>query len=378
MAKYKIYVNGNNQANNAQTQAQTNQLMQQMAQNAANQQLQAQTQPDENLTRQTVNELVKSSLLNPVEIPRYTTIKDVLDAPKGERLTTFTEFLNNPETMRTIGNLMPYYGYNPQTGEGYSVMEAPARRQEALMKAEQAKALEQQKQQNAVLNNVYDAYNRMDIANEQNKLRRELAEQELKWKREEAALDRSLRREQMNNDLQRALIIHGALNDGGSGGSATGGAAGLTPKQQQKNAEMLTSLDSIASQLDRFTDTFSTANNPYRYRVVGGLSGKLNTLTEDETNFNAQRTLLFNKIARELGGEKGVLSDQDIKRIEQALPTLSDTYKQKRAKMKSVYDLLNDRRTQFGGDIYEMPEASKSSTTQPTKVGGYTVRVKGN
>ena len=58
--------------------------------------------------------------------------------------------------------------------------------------------------------------------------------------------------------------------------------------------------------------------------------------------------MLFNKIARELGGEKGVLSDQDIKRIEQALPTLSDTKAQKQAKMEAIYNLLDDRMKQYG------------------------------
>jgi hypothetical protein len=57
---------------------------------------------------------------------------------------------------------------------------------------------------------------------------------------------------------------------------------------------------------------------------------------------------LFNKIARDLGGEKGVLSDQDIARIKEALPNLSDSYAQKQAKMKAVYDLLNDRMKLYG------------------------------
>ena len=65
--------------------------------------------------------------------------------------------------------------------------------------------------------------------------------------------------------------------------------------------------------------------------------------TKEEANFNSQRTLLFNKIARDLGGEKGVLSDQDIKRIEASLPSYTDSYEQKQAKMAAIYDLLNDR-----------------------------------
>ena len=347
--KYKIYVNPNNQ-----TQPQANaQIVQQLAQNAAQQQLQQQAEPDE--MRNTVNELIKNTLVNPVQMPKYTTIQDIFNAPKGEKLSTFSEFLSNPETMRTIGELMPYYGYDPKTGQGRNVMEAPARREEARFEADRQKALEQLKQQNALAGDVYNAYNQQDIANERNQLQRDLAEQELKWKEQQNALDRELRRqENAENRAQRlelARLIHGG---------STGQAAGLTPKQIQKNQEMLNSLNAVQSQMDRFADSFGKV----RGRSENALTAKSGALFADlvtkggwgneaENNFNAQRTLLFNKIARELGGEKGVLSDQDIKRIEGSLPSLSDTLPQKKAKMKAVYDLLEDRKSQYniGGNI---------------------------
>lgn len=97
----------------------------------------------------------------------------------------------------------------------------------------------------------------------------------------------------------------------------------------------------IEQQLNNFQNSFGKVNNPYRYRIAGGTSEALNMLTPEESNFNSQRTLLFNQVARKLGGEKGVLSDQDIKRIDAALPKLSDTLQQKQAKMQAVYDLLD-------------------------------------
>ena len=118
--------------------------------------------------------------------------------------------------------------------------------------------------------------------------------------------------------------------------------------ENKKKQEALTNLGAIENQLNRFEGTFKKANNPYRYRLAGWASEKGNFLTPAEANFNSQRTLLFNKIARDLGGEKGVLSDQDIKRIEQSLPTLSDTTAQKKAKMTAIYDLLNDRKAVYG------------------------------
>lgn len=118
----------------------------------------------------------------------------------------------------------------------------------------------------------------------------------------------------------------------------------------------------VQDQLNAFEKTFKSANNPYRYRTAGWASEKMNTLTKDEANFNAQRTLLFNQIARKLGGEKGVLSDADIKRVEAALPSLSDTYEQKQAKMKAIYQLLDIKK---GGN-------GSGATT----VGKYKVTVK--
>ena len=132
--------------------------------------------------------------------------------------------------------------------------------------------------------------------------------------------------------------------------------------------DLANSLNSIKNQLDRFSNTFDNVDNPYRYRVAGGVSNFLNTLSEDESNFNSQASLLLNKIARDLGGEKGVLSDQDIQRIKESMPTLKDTKKQKKAKMKAIYALLDDRMNYATG--------GRTISNQPVKVGKYTVRVK--
>lgn len=115
---------------------------------------------------------------------------------------------------------------------------------------------------------------------------------------------------------------------------------------QNKNITKETELNEIDNQLKEFENTFTKMEqHPYRYRMLGRASELANMLTEEEANFNAQRTLLFNQIARKLGGEKGVLSDKDIERIDKALPTLSDTIEQKRAKLKAVYSLLDIKRS---------------------------------
>lgn len=107
-------------------------------------------------------------------------------------------------------------------------------------------------------------------------------------------------------------------------------------KVNVSDAEVL----SIKDQLKNFDDIFEKVNNPYRFRVFGKTSEKLNTYSPEESNFVSQANLLFNQISRNLGGEKGVLSDQDIERIKAGMPKLEDTLEQKRAKMSAIYSLL--------------------------------------
>jgi hypothetical protein len=343
VTKYKIAVNTAQPQTNTQ-----NQVIQQIAQNAANQQLQQQVQAQAEAVdplRQSVNDLLKSKIMNSIDIPQYTTINDVLNANKGDRLSTFADFLSNPQTMRTIGNFLPSYGYNPKTGKVNNVMEQAAQEQEALMQAKQAQAMQQLKEQNDIATSLNSIFNQRDIADQNDKRARELTEQEQKWRTEEAEKDRAFRRAEnaANRAQQVALsrLIHGG------GGSVTGGASGLTPKQIQKNQEMLNSLNAVQSQMDRFANSFDKVRGSKAGALLADAYAKGGFGNSAESNFNAQRTLLFNKIARELGGEKGVLSDQDIKRIEGSLPSLSDSLPQKRAKMKAVYDLLEDRKSQY-------------------------------
>jgi hypothetical protein len=93
--------------------------------------------------------------------------------------------------------------------------------------------------------------------------------------------------------------------------------------------------------------------NKLESNTFGRLRAATGFQTKEEANFDSQRTLLFNKIARDLGGEKGVLSDQDIKRIEKSLPSYTDSAVQKQAKMQAIYDLLNDRLAVEGGNLNE-------------------------
>lgn len=135
-------------------------------------------------------------------------------------------------------------------------------------------------------------------------------------------------------------------------------------KAKDREAKLLgkqENFSDVEKQLNNFKSTFKSLPSKAESYTLGNIRAFTGTQTTKETNFNAQRTLLFNQIARKLGGEKGVLSDQDMKRIELALPTLTDSYSQKMAKMQAIEDLLSIRK---GG----MPQTYTS--------GKYKVRVK--
>jgi len=331
MARYKIHVNGSQ----PQTNTQNNQIVQQLAQNAAAQQLQAQNNAQAESAdpmRQTVNDLLKNKLLSEVEMPKYTTIQDILNAPQGEKLNVFVDFLNNPETMRTIGDFLPSYGYNAKTGRGNNVMEERAHREEARFEADRQKALQQQKEQNDIATALNHAYAQQDIANERNNLQRELAEQEMKWKREEAALDRNLRREQMANDLQRAMIIHGALN---GDGSTTGQAANLnnvkfTAADRKSLTENKTTLANIDAGLK------SLEENPGAYSFLKGVLGSDITNRIDPKGV-ATRTQIDNITAvyrKWLTGAQ--MSDKERKAYERFLPAPTDNYNIVKSKLEGM------------------------------------------
>ena len=134
---------------------------------------------------------------------------------------------------------------------------------------------------------------------------------------------------------------------------------------QDKKTNNINNLQAVSQQLKRFEDSFKNMPGKLESNTLGRLRNATGFQTQEEANFNSQRQLLFNKIARDLGGEKGVLSDQDIKRIEGALPSYTDSMVQKQAKMQAIYDLLNDRLAVEGGSL----DNAQVTTGNTTKSG---------
>ena len=114
-----------------------------------------------------------------------------------------------------------------------------------------------------------------------------------------------------------------------------------TNKLQNQYKEQAASLFAIEEQLNNYAQMFEKMPGKAYTYTVGKAQEKLGLQDPQRSEFDSRSSLLFNKIARDLGGEKGVLSDQDIARVKESMPKYTDSLEQKKAKMKAIYDLLN-------------------------------------
>ena len=292
---------------------------------------QTETQPDP--LRETVNEIVKTKLLNPVEVPKYTTLNDVLSANKGDKLGVFADFLDNPQTMRTIGTLLGGT-YMDRRGNFVHGLEKQAAEREDLMKSEQQKALDEARQQNALAGSVYNAYNQMDIADMNDKRARELAEQELNFKKEQNELDRALQREQMQNSLKIAGIVHS--NRGGGGGGSH-----LTPAQETTIRNNFMKDKAIADYklISAKTEDINAIKNAFKK------SGKLNA-ADQALIMNFNKTLDPISVVRESEFARTAAGQSLIDRAEGALTKIakggSGLSKPERDAIYTVFDVMQD------------------------------------
>ena len=322
-------------------------IQKQYAQLVSQPQAQPETKKEQDVLRQTVNDLVKSALMNPVEIPKpYKTIQDVFNANNGDRFKALGDWFNSPQFNRFAGGDLTF---NPETKRMESTGTRIGREQEARLNADREKALEQQKQQLGIANDVYNAYNRMDIANEENALRRELAEQEQKWRTEEAEKDREFRRQERAadraNQLTLSRIIHGGGgggsssggSSGGGGGTVTGGAAGvnlnnikMTAAERKSLTENKTTLANIESGL-KALEKYPSAYGPVRGLVP---AKALNIVDPKGVETRAQIDNITAVYRKWLTGAQ--MSDQERRAYERFLPAPTDTREAVKAKLEAM------------------------------------------
>lgn len=138
-------------------------------------------------------------------------------------------------------------------------------------------------------------------------------------------------------------------------------------KAKLQREQQIAAVQAVDQQLDEFEALFDSLPQNKLSAYTGGFFRDVTgTLTPEEAEFNAKRTLLFNKIARDLGGEKGVLSDQDIKRIERALPTMYDNPQQRASKLAAIRGLVQIRLNQLNNG---MPTEEVEATNPTLNVG---------
>ena len=368
--KYKIIVNSSNTqpANNQQL----NQIQQQIAQNQASQQLQNQaTQQAEDDMRSTVNDLLKSKLLEPVNIPRFTTIQDIANAQKGERLEKFGEYLgNNPDVTRLVGTLLGGT-YMDRYGRFNNAGDEAANRQIEQMRQLQNNAATELKEQNDIAASLNSLYNQRDIADMNDKRARDLAEMEINFKKEQNDLDRAFKREEREwkanqNDLERALKREGYSNDlerakiihNLTGGGVTGGAAGLSGGSSKGKASgsgnnsasggiNINNLKMTAAERKALTENKTTlANiesglkaldkNPDAYQWYKGILGAdiANRIDPKGVGTRTQIDNITAVYRKWLTGAQ--MSDKERKAYERFLPAPTDNYNIVKAKLNGM------------------------------------------
>lgn len=308
-------------------------------------------QKEQDEFRTSVNDFIKSKLL-PIEVPKYTELKDVLSAEKGDKLGVFADFLKNPQTIRTIGNL---FGgtYMDRNGNFVHGLERQALKEEDLMKQAQQEALEEARLQSGLVGNVYNAFNQKDLAdladlrardlaNLADTRARDLAQAQRDFQREENALSREQNQQRMNLEEKRldALIKHNqAIEDieREKIGATTGGAANLnkmSATERKQYTENKTTLANIESGLKALEE------NPNAYQWYKGLLGADITNRIDPKGVGT-RTQIDNITAvyrKWLTGAQ--MSDRERKAYERFLPAPTDNYQIVKAKLEGMRDAV--------------------------------------
>lgn len=292
-----------------------------------------------------------------------TTMEDVLNAPTGfDKVNAYLDYLNSPEKIRQITrglggytfdkNLNPTYAGEDWANSVEKQLLANRKleneRQKSnldltmnLMKELGMDEREANKLQATIdknnqdydiakeKNNIESLYKQGLISNQQKEILIKEADQKEKVRHNKAS--EGLEGRKINETVRHNQVTEQNQVNGGN-------------TKNTKQAE----LQAISDQLNNFESMFKIMPSKLNAMTAGKIRQKFDIQTAGESEFNTRSTLLFNTIARTLGGEKGVLSDQDIQRVKEGMPQITDSLAQKRAKMKAINDLLEIRLKQYG------------------------------
>lgn len=114
-------------------------------------------------------------------------------------------------------------------------------------------------------------------------------------------------------------------------------------KTEAKNAEKVKGMEAIEGDLESLLGLYNKIPENLKGPIEGRLLGtpaKALGLNKELNTYEDSRGLVLANISREFGGEKGVLTDRDIKRIEDAFPNKTDTKEIAKQKIQFIRDFV--------------------------------------
>ena len=150
-------------------------------------------------------------------------------------------------------------------------------------------------------------------------------------------------------------------------------------EQTKDQIDAENSLKGVGNIVGDVQNTFSLFNQisddnigPVAGRTLGQLSKFFKT-DKALVGYESFKEFITSNIARQLGGERGVLTDRDVKRVVDLMPSLSDTIETASEKMKNVWGFI-DRRVREKQAIARVPETGLAAfgIGLPTKKIEYT------
>ena len=319
------------------------------------------TPEEQALKNQTIAK-VMSTLQKEVEVPKEMTIADILKGNSfGDRLEAMAQYTRQPEFQRNLGNLLGTRTFNKQTGRFENTGARLGREAEAHLRADQSKALEEEKIQDMLAGNTLSNFSRLDLANMVDQRDRELAALNLAWNKEKYAqdkeyeqqrLDEAIRHNKEIEDLKRreleadlaqngltvtpdGVVTGGASPINGETGASDLSRVKLTAADRKQLTENKTTLKNIEAGLD------SLEKNKNAYNPIGGLfPASVNNLYASMTGKTGDidtRATIDNITAvyrKWLTGAQ--MSDKERKAYERFLPAPTDDYKTVKSKLNSM------------------------------------------
>lgn len=153
-----------------------------------NAQAQLNNTQDKEVIKNTIQKLLLDNLQKEIAIPKTNpTIRDMVAVNEGDKLLTLADWFQSPQFNRFTGG---GYTFDPDTKRMVSTGERIARKQEAILQAEQEKAREEQKQQLGLAKDWNKQIGDLEIADRKLTQDADQFAQSLQLQREKLAEDR--------------------------------------------------------------------------------------------------------------------------------------------------------------------------------------------